>query len=125
MWKKKLREYKGKFENYSIRKKLNYEKKINSNFETILNSLTLEEIIALKLELAASHVNHKLYGFPIIRSIKFIVREAVVKFALSATRTPKDAAGVLGITERQLKEEIERFEINPKECNYEVSEDTN
>ena len=75
MWKKKLREYKGKFENYSIRKKLNYEKKINSNFETILNSLTLEEIIALKLELAASHVNHKLYGFPIIRSIKFIVEK--------------------------------------------------
>ena len=66
-----------------------------------------------------------MYGFPIIRSIKFIVREAVVKFALSATRTPKDAAGVLGITERQLKEEIERFKINPKECNYEVSEDTN
>jgi hypothetical protein len=31
----------------------------------------------------------------------------------------------LGITERQLKEEIERFQIDPKECNYEVSEDTN
>ena len=30
MWKKKLRKYKGKFENYSIRKKLTYEKKINS-----------------------------------------------------------------------------------------------
>ena len=125
MWKKKLRKYKGKFKNYSVREKLNYEKKINSNFETILNCLTLEEIIGLKLELAASHVNHKLYGFPIIRSIKFIVREAVVKFALSATRTPKDAAGVLGITERQLKEEIQRFEINPKECNYELPEDTN
>ena len=39
--------------------------------------------------------------------------------------TPKDAAGVLGITERQLKEEIERFQINPKECNYELLEDTN
>ena len=38
----------------------------------------------------------------------------MVKFALSATRTPKDAAGVLGITERQLKEEIERFKINLK-----------
>jgi len=125
MWKKKLREYKGKFENYSIRKKLNSEKKIDCNFETILNSLTLEEIIALKLELAASHINHKLYGFPIIRSIKFIVREAVIMFALSATRTPKDAAAVLGITERQLKEEIEKFDINPKDCNYELPDDTN
>tara|TARA_R100001082_G_scaffold107681_1_gene81877 strand:+ start:193 stop:561 length:369 start_codon:yes stop_codon:yes gene_type:complete len=118
MWKKKLREYKGKFENYSIRKKLNNEKKINSNFEVILNSLTLEEIIALKLELAASHVNHKLYGFPIFRSIKYLVREACIMFALSATRTPKDAAGVLGITERQLREEIKKFDIKPEDCNY-------
>jgi len=125
MWKKKLREYKGKFKNYSIRKKLFSEKRIDSSFEAILNSLTLEEIIALKLELSASHVNHKLYGFPLIRSIKFIVREAVVMFALSATRTPKDAAAVLGITERQLKEEIEKFQIKPQECKYEVTEDTN
>ena len=78
MWKKKLREYKGKFQNYSIRKKLNNQKKINSNFETILNSLTLEDIIALKLELAASHVNHKLYGFPFLRSLKYLVRESVL-----------------------------------------------
>lgn len=95
MWKKKLREYKGKYENYSIRKKLNREKKINSNFETILNSLTLEEIIALKLELAASHVNHKLYGFPILKSLKFLVRESCIMFALSVSRTAKDAACVL------------------------------
>jgi len=32
MWKKKLKEYKGKFKNYSIRNKLNREKKINCNF---------------------------------------------------------------------------------------------
>ena len=28
LWKKKLKEYKGKFKNYSIRKKLNYEKRL-------------------------------------------------------------------------------------------------
>jgi hypothetical protein len=125
MWKKKLREYKGKFENYSIRKKLNRDKRINSNFEVILNSLTLEEIIAVKLELAASHVNHKLYGFPFLRSLKYLVRESVLMFALSATRTPKEAAGVLGITERQLREEIQKFDIKPEDCNYELSDDTN
>jgi hypothetical protein len=45
-------------------------------------------------------------------------------FALSATRTPKDAASVLGITERQLREEIEKFNIKPEDCNYEDSKDT-
>ena len=125
MWKKKLRQYKGKYESYSIRKKLNREKKINSSFETILNSLTLEEIIALKLELAASHVNHKLYGFPILKSLKFLVRESCIMFALSVSRTTKDAACVLGTTERQLREEIQKFNINPDDCNYELPEDTN
>ena len=125
MWKKKLREYKGKFKNYSLRKKLNHKKKINSNFEVILNSLTLEEIIALKLELSASHINGKLYGFPFLRSLKFMVREAVIVFALSSTRTMKEAATVLGITERQLREEIEKFNIKPEDCNYELSDDTN
>ncbi len=125
MWKKKLREFKGKYENYSIRKKLNRQNKINSSFESILNSLTLEEIIALKLELAASHVNHKLYGFPILRSLKFLVREACIMFALSASRTVKDAATVLGITERQLREEIKKFDIKPEDCNYELPDDTN
>ena len=125
MWKKKLKEYKGKFDNYSIRKKLNREKRINSNFEAILNSLTLEEIIAVKLELAASHINHKLYGFPFLRSLKYLVREAVLMFALSATRTPKEAATTLGITERQLREEIQKFNIKPEDCNYELPDDTN
>ena len=125
MWKKKLREYKGKYESYSIRKRLNNEKRINSNFETILNSLTLEEIIALKLELAASHVNHKLYGFPILKSLKFLVRESCIMFALSVSRTAKDAACVLGTTERQLREEIQKFNINPDDCNYELPNDTN
>ena len=125
MWKKKLREFKGKYENYSIRKKLSRQNKINSSFESILNSLTLEEIIALKLELAASHVNHKLYGFPILRSLKFLVREACIMFALSASRTVKDAATVLGITERQLREEIKKFDIKPEDCNYELPDDTN
>ena len=125
MWKKKLTEYKGKFANYSLRNKLFREKKINSNFETILNTLTLEEIIALKLELSASHVNYKLFGFPIFRAIRSMVREACLMFALSATRTPKDAASVLGITERQLREEIEKFNIRPEDCNYEDLKDTN
>ena len=125
MWKKKLTEYKGKFEKYSLRNKMFREKRINSNFETVLNTLTLEEIIALKLELSASHVNHKLFGFPIFRAIRSIVRESCLMFALSATRTPKDAAAVLGITERQLREEIEKFNIKPEDCNYEDSKDTN
>ena len=119
MWKKKLREYKGKYSKYSLRNKLLKEKKINSDFESILNSLTLEEIIAVKLELANSHINNKLYNFPIYRSIQYIVKEAVITFALSVTRTNKDAASFLGMKEREMNLQIKKFQINPSDCTYE------
>lgn len=125
MWKKKLREYKGKYSRYSLRKKLLKEKKINSDFEVILNSLTLEEIIAVKLELANSHINNKLYNFPIYRSIQYIVKEAVVTFALSATRTNRDAASFLGMKEREINQLIKKFQIDTSECNYDDKDSTN
>ena len=125
MWKKKLREYKGKYYNYSLRNKLLRERKINSDFEVILNTLTLEEIIALKLELSNLYINNKLYNFPLYKSIKYIIKESLLIFALSSTRTIKDAASVLGVRERDLHSEIKKFNIKPSDCNYELTEDTN
>ena len=49
-WKKKLKSYQGKNKDYSFRNKLKKEKKLNDTFESILSSLTLEEIISLKLK---------------------------------------------------------------------------
>ena len=122
---KKLREYKGKYSKYSLRNKLLRERKIDSNFEVILNNLTLEEIIALKLELSNLYINNKLYNFPLYKSIKYIIKESLLIFALSSTRTIKDAASVLGVRERDLHSEIKKFNIKPSDCNYELTEDTN
>ena len=124
MWKKKLREYKGKYSKYSLRNKLLKEKRINSDFEVILNALTLEEIIALKLELSNLYINNKLYNFPLYKSIKYIIKESLLIFALSTTRTHKDAASVLGIRERDLYTEIKKFDIKPSDCNHEPENET-
>ncbi len=118
MWKKKLKEYKGKYSKYSIRNKLTKEKKINSDFEVLLNNLTLEEIIALKLELSSLYINNKLYNFPLYKSIKYIIKESLLIFALSATRTTRDASNLLGIRERDIYVEIKKFNIKPEDCNY-------
>ena len=124
-WKKKLREYKGRNNEYSLRKKLKKEKKITDDFEIMLSTLTLEEIIGLRLELASLYINNKLYNFPIYKSIKYIIKESLLIFALSATRTTKDAANLLGIREREIYVEIKKFNINPSDCNYEADNDTN
>ena len=111
-WKKKLKSYRGKNDHYSFRNKLKKEKKLNDSFESILNTLTLEEIIALKLELSSSYINNRLYNIPIYYNLIYIVREAVLNYALSATRTKADAARFLGIDESTFKSELKKFNIS-------------
>jgi len=110
-WTKKLKEYKGKNYHYSLRNKLKRDKKITDEFEVMLSSLTLEEIIGLKLEMASSYINNRLYGIPVWASTYYICREACLRYALSACRTMKDAASLLGINESDFRKEIKRFNI--------------
>ena len=107
-WKKKLKSYRGKNDSYSFRNKLKKEKKLNDTFEAVLNNLTLEEIIALKLELSSCYINNRLYNIPIYYNLIYIVREAVLNYALSATRTKSDAARFLGIDESSFKSELKK-----------------
>jgi len=111
MWQKKRNENKGKTYNYSTINKLKKEKKIDEVFLSRISSLTLEEVIAIKLESAARYVNRKLYNFPIWKSLHNICREAVLHFALSSTRSITDAASLLGITTSELKKNIKIYEI--------------
>ena len=50
--------------NYSFISIMKRKKRINENFMIILSSLSLEEVIALKLELSIQSINNKLYNFP-------------------------------------------------------------
>ena len=93
----------GKNYYYSISKKLLKEKRTNEEFEVILNSLTLEQIIALKLELSSRIVKGKLFGFPIFKGLDHIVKDSLVRFSLSATSSQKEAAALLGITVKDLR----------------------
>ena len=110
MWQKKLNQYKGKNYYYSLRNKLKREKKITDQFEVTLSSLTLEELIGLKLELSSAYINDKLYNFPIWKSMYYICREACLKYSLSACRTMKDSASLLGLNEADLRKEVKKFD---------------
>ena len=109
LWKKKLRVYKGKNFYYSLRNKLKKEKKITDEFEVMLNLLTLEEIIALKLELSVYNINNKLFNFPIVYNILYICKDACFKYALSSCRTKMEAARMLGMNEQQFSEEVKKY----------------
>ena len=109
-YKKKKRIY-GKNKNYSVVNKLLKEEKINDKFLFNLNSLSLEEIIALKLEVSAKSSGGTIFGIPIWNSLRDICRDASLKFALSAARTKAEAATFLGISIHTLKEYIKKYEV--------------
>lgn len=91
--------------------KLRKDRKSNEEFEIMLSNITLEEVIALRLELASQSISNRLYGFPLWHSINDIIKEAVVKYAFSATRTQFEAMRFLGLKENSFHELKKKYDI--------------
>tara|TARA_R110001583_G_scaffold52842_1_gene163662 strand:- start:83 stop:424 length:342 start_codon:yes stop_codon:yes gene_type:complete len=77
-----------------------------------INAISLENLIAVKLELACNHINNRLYGFDIWRNSIYIVKDALLKFAISTTRSKKDAARFLGLTYADFRLACKKFDID-------------
>ena len=86
-----------KKKSYSIIRKLRKEGKLPEEMEIFISNLSLEDLIALKLEISSRPVSGKLFGILIWKSIPFIVRDAVLKTAISVCRTKVDAANFIGM----------------------------
>jgi len=113
MWERKRRRYtKPDQEYYSVSNKLKADGKITDSFEAMMCTLTLEDIIALRLELAARSVNGKLYGLNIWKSIPDITKEAVLNYVYSAARTKGEAASFLGLSRSDLRKYLKKFKIS-------------
>ena len=112
MWENKRSRFKKPDQDYySIANKLKSENKTDEKFEVMLSALTLEEIIALRLELAAKAVNYKLYGSNIWQNLPNIVQESVLRYAYSAARTKGEAASFLGLDKSVFKKLLKKYNI--------------
>ena len=107
-WKSKRKHY-GKNANYSISKKLRKQNKTTIEFEIMLNNLSLEEAIGLKLELASRVAGSKLYGFNIWQTLPEIIKDAVLKYAMSATRTKAESMRFLGLNVNMYKKLLKKY----------------
>ena len=120
MWESKRSRFKKPDQDfYSIANKLKKEGKINENFEVMMSTLTLEEIIGLRLELAAKSVNYKLYGANIWSALPSIVQEGVLRYVYSAARTKGEMASFLGINKSSLKRLLKKYDV----ANYFIKEE--
>ena len=114
MWESKRSRHKkeqDKDSYYSMSNKLKQEGKIDEKFEIQLSTLTLEEILALRLELAAKTVNYKLYGTNIWNNLPELVKDAVLKYAYVAGKTKNEMAMFLGIDKSRLRKLLKQYDI--------------
>jgi hypothetical protein len=85
----------------------------------MLGNLTLEEVIAAKLELSSRTLKSPVYGLPIWKHLPQIVQDAVLMFAISCTKTPTEAAMFLGMTPMKLYRLVKKYKVwNYMETNY-------
>tara|TARA_R100001591_G_C4232525_1_gene152261 strand:- start:103 stop:435 length:333 start_codon:yes stop_codon:yes gene_type:complete len=98
--------------NTSIITSLKDQGLITDDVIVAINSISFEDLIAIKLELACNHINNRLYGFDIWRNSIYIVKDALLKFAISTTKSKKDAARFLGLTYSDFKLACKKFKVD-------------
>ena len=90
---------------------LKEQNKISDDILVGINQFCLEELIAIKLELCANNTNNRLFGFDIWRKTNYVVKDALLKFSISTTKSKKDAARFLGITYQEFNKACRKFKI--------------
>ena len=106
-----MKKRRSKYKHKSIINKLLNNNIINESNLTFIDSLTLEDLIAVKLELSARHINNKLYAFNLLSNTNRLVKEAIIKFAISATQSKMDAARFLGIDYEGLRKLVNEYDL--------------
>lgn len=102
---------KSKINNKSIINKLTHEGVVSQDLLVLINNLTLEDLIAIKLELSCALVRNKLYGIDFWSNSCYIIREALLKFAISVSKSKKDAARFLGLDLREFNTQYKKYNI--------------
>lgn len=97
-WKRKNKQnLNGVYSKHSLSKKLKQEGRSSDEFEVWVGRLSLEELIALKLEISARMLGGKLYGFNLWSAMPKIAKDAVLMFAISSSNTIEEAATILNM----------------------------
>ena len=106
----RIKKPKKKYNDFSISLKLRKENKTSEEFEIMLNNLTFEEIIGLKLEMASKAIGGKLYGLQLWHSLPDIARDAILKYVLCAFKSYTEGAAFIGVRPFKFKKYIEKYE---------------
>ena len=109
-WKRREYKQKGVYYKYSLSKKLRSENRSSEEFEFMLNKLTFEELIALKLEVCSKSINGKLSGMKLWRVLPHMVKKALLLYSMSITNTRYEAASAIGLPFSTYLKVLEKYD---------------
>ena len=76
---------------------LTQKEMISNELLLLINNLTLEELIAIKIELSANHLNNKMYGLALWKKMPNITKEALIRVTYKITKSNIEGARFLGL----------------------------
>jgi len=95
----------------SLLKKFRQEGKLSEEVEIAINNLTLEELIAIKLELSTRTQKTPIFALPLWKNMDKIVKDALLKFAISTTQTTSEGARIIGLDIKSFRKAVKHFHI--------------
>ena len=84
---------------------------VSKELLVLISNMTLEDLIAIKLELSSTHLKNRLYGLDIWKKIDYIIKEALMRVAISCTKSNSEAARFLGITLSDYRINLKKFNM--------------
>ena len=97
------------YKNYSKISELKKMNKIDDQFVFYIESLSLEDLISIKLESTMQNLNFKFFNFPIWKSFHTITSEALISSVFGVAANNSEAARILGIDLKQYKNYLSKF----------------
>lgn len=97
------------YKNYSKISELKSLNKIDDQFVFYIESLSLEDIIAIKLETFMKSVNYKFFNFPLLKTSQTIVSEALMNVVFGLASNHAEASRMLGINMKQYQRYLSKF----------------
>mgnify|MGYP005668628451 CR=1 FL=1 len=84
---------------------------LNNELLVLISNLTLEDLIAIKIELSATHLKNRLYGLDIWKKFDYITKEALMRVSISCTKSNSEGARFLGITLGDYRNNLQKFNL--------------
>jgi|TARA_R110000796_G_C14392104_1_gene416555 hypothetical protein len=84
---------------------------VSKELLVLISNMTLEDLIAIKLELSSTHLKNRLFGLDIWKKIDYIIKEALMRVAISCTKSNSEAARFLGITLSDYRINLKKFNM--------------